>query len=595
MRNDYILSTSLETQNRQAPSTMLFDEAQNQISPFMGGISVTDFTGDVVTRKGRFVPAMDEGKQCALKISYSFVDHLGNLVAPTSDGRIIILKIKDENGEIYPVSQKIMEVNVAQEAIKQLGEGVDTRLLGIVYDYEGNLWFVTGGFRIVPDRDPAGFIGYLSREYIDGVLGGENPSLDGNIFFHALGQGESAENGISSNEDGAVILTNQACYMVGANDGVEVIWRTEYKSNGANDAQEGSAYTGSGLAWGSGTTPTLTKDLVLFTDNLDPVNLVALSSKTGEVVAQMPVLDNLPESVPVSVENSILVYSGGPERASVIVCNWFGAGNAGLGDADADSSIQSYANVYDANWMQKGNEYIAPGVERVDVIRAEDGSYRMETVWMRDDIRDTSMIKLSTATGYLYGYWQNMETGMWCFEILDFNTGETLKEIPVSNLPSYNNMAVGMSADVKGNTLYCPTNNMEIVMLQDSFVYLPDSPVRTIDPDHMERYWLTAEEFKQQSGTELSCATYLMRVQLSEQDKGMEVAFRVNGLEGKASEFKLFEEDGAGGLRPAEDGWSLTDSEGKPIDGDTVLDQTAVYEIRVQAADRAVVSALLAK
>ena len=31
-----------------------------------------------------------------------------------------------------------------------------------------------------------------------------------------------------------------------------------------------------------------------------------------------------------------------------------------------DSSIQSYANIYDQNWLMKGNVMIAPGIARVD-------------------------------------------------------------------------------------------------------------------------------------------------------------------------------------------------------------------------------------
>ena len=45
------------------------------------------------------------------------------------------------------------------------------------------------------------------------------------------------------------------------------------------------------------------------------------------------------------------------------MCNWFGAGSAGLADPNSDSSIQSYANIYDTNWLTKGNCMIAPGVD----------------------------------------------------------------------------------------------------------------------------------------------------------------------------------------------------------------------------------------
>ena len=40
--------------------------------------------------------------------------------------------------------------------------------------------------------------------------------------------------------------------------------------------------------------PVADADLVMFTDNADPVKLLALDMKTGEIVASMPVLDDLP-------------------------------------------------------------------------------------------------------------------------------------------------------------------------------------------------------------------------------------------------------------------------------------------------------------
>ena len=40
-----------------------------------------------------------------------------------------------------------------------------------------------------------------------------------------------------------------------------------------------------------------------------------------------------------------------------------------VADPNSDSSIQSYANIYDTNWLTKGNCMIAPGVERVDTVK----------------------------------------------------------------------------------------------------------------------------------------------------------------------------------------------------------------------------------
>lgn len=59
----------------------------------------------------------------------------------------------------------------------------------------------------------------------------------------------------------------------------------------------------------------------MFTDNQNPVNLIALDMKTGETVAATPVIDELPEDVQVSVENSAIVYDDGAGTVSTIVCN----------------------------------------------------------------------------------------------------------------------------------------------------------------------------------------------------------------------------------------------------------------------------------
>ena len=44
-----------------------------------------------------------------------------------------------------------------------------------------------------------------------------------------LTPGEGAENGIAASKEGAVILTNQNCYLLRANNGVEKVWHTPYE------------------------------------------------------------------------------------------------------------------------------------------------------------------------------------------------------------------------------------------------------------------------------------------------------------------------------------------------------------------------------
>ena len=183
-----------------------------------------------------------------------------------------------------------------------LGRSLEQNLLSIVFDYDGNLWFVTGGFRIYPSRGQQGAMGYISHNAIDAILAGGTADLDHEVHVYAPAPGEGAENGIASCREGAVILTNLACYLLRANGGVEVVWRTPYDSVGAKDSREGAATTGGGLAWGGGCSPSLSRELVFFTDNLETVSLMAVDIHTGEVAASHPVIDELPANMPVSVE-----------------------------------------------------------------------------------------------------------------------------------------------------------------------------------------------------------------------------------------------------------------------------------------------------
>jgi len=84
----------------------------------------------------------------------------------------------------------------------------------VVFDYDGNLWFATGGFRIYPERQQQGVLGYIAHTAIESILNGEQTDLSKAVFVYGLPLGEGAENGIAASKDGAVILTNQNCYLL---------------------------------------------------------------------------------------------------------------------------------------------------------------------------------------------------------------------------------------------------------------------------------------------------------------------------------------------------------------------------------------------
>lgn len=575
------INVSFEKTNANASPAIFFDSYGHAIVPLLGGLAIRDLNAAQTQTIGYFSPTQHDGGGYVIQSSYSFVDESNRIVCPTSNNHVLMLKTTDENGNVLPEFEKVLDIDIKAAAEAILGKTLDQNLLSVVFDYDGNLWFATGGFRIYPDRGQQGAIGYISRSAIDAILNNEEVDLSTAVFVHELTPGEGAENGIASSKDGAVILTNQNCYLLKANDGVNVVWQTPYASVGAKESKEGDATTGGGLAWGSGCSPSMTSNLVLFTDNLDPVNLIALDMKTGETVASLPVLDELPEGTQVSVENSAIVYDNSNGTVSTIVCNWFGAGSADLGKADSDSSIQSYSNIYDVNWLRQGNKMIAPGVERIDTIKTENG-YEMQSIWCRNDLSDTSMLKLSTATGYIYGYVQDLETGMWQYIILDFETGETVLSMDVSNKAGYNNMAIGMYAGNSGNALYCPTGYLELLRLQDRFVYLPEMPYREVDLDLANRNVLTQEQFETDGG-QGSVAGWLNTVTVENVHPSTTVALRINGICGAANAFKLYAYDANHALTeiPTEL-WHIQTESGETPD---TLSADTLYEVHVIVED----------
>ena len=575
------INVSYETTNANASPAIYFDSYGHAVVPLLGGIAIRDLNAEETKTLGYFSPKQHDGGGYMIQSSYTFLDQENRIVCPTSNNHVLMLRATDEAGNVLPEFEKVLDIDIKAAAETALGKVLGQNLLSVVFDYDGNLWFATGGFRIYPQRAQQGVMGYIARSAIDAILNGETVDLAKAVYVCDLPAGEGAENGIAASREGAVILTNQNCYLLRANEGVEVVWKTPYESAGAKVSKEGDKTTGGGLAWGGGCSPTLTPELVLFTDNQEIVNLIALDMKTGEVVASMPVLDDLPEGYQVAVENSAIVYDDGQGKVSTIVCNWFGAGNAGLANPDSDSSIQSYANIYDMNWLTKGNSMIAPGVERVDTIKTENG-YEMKSVWSRNDLSDTSIMKLSTATGYIYGYVQDLTTGMWQYIILDFETGETVFTMDVSNKYGYNNMAIGMYAGNSGNALYCPTGYLELLRLQDRFVYLPEMPYRKVDLDQTARNVLSQQQFAQDGG-EGSVASWLNTVTVCSVHPKTTVAFRMNNLSGSAAELKVYAYGADGKLQQvAPELWKITAEDGQTV---SELADGTLYELRVTVAD----------
>ena len=349
------INVSYEKTNANASPAIYFDSYGHAVVPLLGGIAIRDLNAKETTTLGYFSPKQHDGGGYVIQSSYTFLDSENRIVCPTSNNHVLMLRATDEAGNVLPEFEKVLDIDIKAAAEAALGKAAGRRIFCpwslTTKETSGLQPAASASTRSVSSR-ACWAISHAPPS--TRFSSGEQADLSDAVFVYELTPGEGAENGIAASKDGAVILTNQNCYLLRANNGVEAVWCTPYESVGAKVSGEGDKTTGGGLAWGGGCSPSLTPELVMFTDNADPVKLLALDMKTGEIVASLPVLDDLPEGYQVAVENSAIVYDDSEGTVSTIVCNWFGAGNAGLADPNNDSSIQSYANIYDTELADEG-------------------------------------------------------------------------------------------------------------------------------------------------------------------------------------------------------------------------------------------------
>ena len=285
--------------------------------------------------------------------------------------------------------------------------------------------------------------------------------------------GEAAENGISSSPDGVVVLTNLSCYLLrdAADGGVEQVWKQPYDSHGANVAAEDAQYTGGGLAWGSGTTPTIGNNLVFFTDNADTISLYAIDLQRGEVVAKQEVFGMLDAGTPTAVDNSILVYGPDDDTNIVVVGNTFGLWAKGIYTDPETGDAETGGSLVDVSLIQNGNIALQPGMVRIDVTRKQNATkYEAKTVWSSDEMKNSSVARLAAPSGRLYLYNQDTETGIWQFEVLDIEDGKTLFTVPVGESPGNNNCGAIVQIDPDGNKVSVPAADKHLWSIQDDFI-----------------------------------------------------------------------------------------------------------------------------
>ncbi|MFJ8979344.1 hypothetical protein [Streptomyces sp. NPDC102282] len=276
---------------------------------------------------------------------YAYIDHQDRLVV--ADGSRSLLRIGHHRDAEGDWSLRVDRSLSLASVIPQ-----DDAVTGLAPDWDGRVWFATGGGLVGTADDTTGAVKALS-----------------------LPAGERVANSISTAPEGTAVTTTHATYLLTAKAGApEILWRTAY--------DRGSARKPGLLSWGSGSTPTFFgpargTEYVAVVDNADTAAaLKVYRTADGSDVCSVPVLRaaNGPgsENSPVGIGRSVFVagtygypYPAVPEGAGTSV------------PASAD---------------------FAGGLSRVDV-RADGTGCGL--VW-DNALRSAAVPKLSTADGRLH-------------------------------------------------------------------------------------------------------------------------------------------------------------------------------------------------
>lgn len=283
-------------------------------------------------------------------------------------------------------------------------------LIDTLYDWQGNVWFVSSN----------AVVGYIDK-------------ADQSIHVMIL-EGELIENGMAIASDGVYILSSEAAYRFEINAASRLpqySWRVSY--------DRGTVVKPGTFALGSGATPTLLgPDLVVFTDNADvQVNLIVLQRRKDFVGDRLVCKVPLFEPGESAVDVSMIGYNN-----SIIVENIYNAGGF-LGDYRS----------------------LAPGLVRIDIKEDRSG---YEFVWY-NDVRSTTIAKLSTKNGLIYTYTQDVDLGLyakaWYLTAIDFRTGETVYQVLTGTGLFKNNSFGGIAIGPNGTVYQGATGG--IISVQD--------------------------------------------------------------------------------------------------------------------------------
>ncbi|TVY39644.1 hypothetical protein LSUB1_G004497 [Lachnellula subtilissima] len=352
----------------------------------------------------------------------------GIILATSTQGRVFV--VQRNNSISPPTYTTSRDIDISH--VLQSGE----QLINGMYDTLSNIWFTTGvilGNGGVPENTTT--VGYIT------------PS---NQISTIHLQNQAVENGIAVSNSTVYVVTgppggdtetstgNMYAFQA-ADAGVETLWSAPYDA--------GSKMQPGGFARGSGTTPTLLGDAyIAVTDHADTQISLLIYHQTAQDSEDTQLLCKVPIFAPGTSAVDVGSIGHASEHGySVVLFN----------DYNAPPIYPSAnATAADINGAFNNMTTMAAGGVRVDIpLSGSD----CKTTWEKD-IRMKSVPVLSTKTGLLYGYEQDIEdaeNGQWVWYVTarNWETGDLVWKVQTGAGGNFNDDFQG-NAIGRDGTLY---------------------------------------------------------------------------------------------------------------------------------------------
>jgi hypothetical protein len=308
---------------------------------------------------------------------YSYLDHQDRLVLVNADGSLLrISHSQQSNGTWQLTTTESVTVGYPD-------------VVGIVPDYQGNVWFATSQ-GVTPGAGA--------------VIGNYSPSTAQTYAF-TLPAGELVANSISSSPAGVAVASTAALYLFRApsGGGITQVWRQPY--------DQGPARKPGQLSWGTGSTPAFFGpdsgfEYLTITDNGSPQeNMLVYRSIDGSLIGSVPFLT---PSLNSGTENATLAVG-----ASLYLTSTYGYQYPP--GAATGPSVPTSAT-------------FAGGMQRVDVTPGGTG---LTTIWQNQAIASAALPRLSTRDNIIYTTTFTATSGEYSFTAIDPTTGNVLSSTSI--------------------------------------------------------------------------------------------------------------------------------------------------------------------